>query len=314
MMYVGSSCSDILRVCEWTNDIKDCEELFNNDLTDEGLCCSFNRLPPKKYSGMNNYITGMTYLYSIKPIQVMSMIGIQKKGFTEEETGDENTIPKRPLVECGVPDCDAVDGKSLTRRVVYRQKLRETLHARFRSEYLGQLKLVNDKVPSRPVRLNKVVLVGNDNTKRLDWPLARVIELVPGKDGKIRLVRLQTARGQLLHPLQHLYPLEVIEDSGRQDSFCHLEEAAPGDASAFQSPDLPSRIEEDDSDSAGMETKSRAPESVTTESAGVKFKSRAPVSDRSEQQKIRMSTHVHFILYSYLDFERTLLLCQLREN
>ena len=81
---------------------------------------------------------------------------------------------------------------------------------RFRSEYLGQLSRkrpqgASDRVP----RVGEIVLLGSDNTKRLNWPLARVINVIPGKDNKVRVVRLKTALGELVRPIQRVYPLEI---------------------------------------------------------------------------------------------------------
>ncbi|KAJ8969022.1 hypothetical protein NQ317_012213 [Molorchus minor] len=122
------------------------------------------------------------------------------------------------LVENGIPDCDAVDRASLCRRIRYKQKLREHLRNRFRSEYLGQLKLIGGKRPLGKVSLGDVVLIGNDNKKRLTWPLGRIVELIPGKDGTVRLVRVDTAKGQLLRPLQRIYPLECsdVKEIGKE--------------------------------------------------------------------------------------------------
>lgn len=61
--------------------------------------------------------------------------------------------------------------------------------------------------------MNEVVLVGNDDSKRLNWPLGRIIELLPGKDGKVRLVRVKTTKGQLLRPVQRIYPLECVDST-----------------------------------------------------------------------------------------------------
>jgi len=55
----------------------------------------------------------------------------------------------------------------------------------------------------------KNVLIGTENSKRADWPLAVVEELIPGRDGKVRLVKLRTASGILLRPVQRIYPLEI---------------------------------------------------------------------------------------------------------
>ncbi|GFY15070.1 transposable element Tc1 transposase [Trichonephila clavipes] len=46
-------------------------------------------------------------------------------------------------------------------------------------------------------------------TKRLNWPLGRVIELHPGKEGNERVSKLRVANGFAVRPLQRLYPLEM---------------------------------------------------------------------------------------------------------
>ncbi|GFW42979.1 uncharacterized protein TNCV_649031 [Trichonephila clavipes] len=43
----------------------------------------------------------------------------------------------------------------------------------------------------------------------MHWPLAKVIWLIPGKDGKIRTVELKTRTGTMLRSIQRVYPLEV---------------------------------------------------------------------------------------------------------
>ncbi|GFT86078.1 DUF5641 domain-containing protein [Trichonephila clavipes] len=60
-----------------------------------------------------------------------------------------------------------------------------------------------------------IVLIGTDDKKRLHWLLGRVLELFPGKDGIIRLVKLRTERGDMLRPIQRLYPLEVTSNQLR---------------------------------------------------------------------------------------------------
>jgi hypothetical protein len=64
----------------------------------------------------------------------------------------------------------------------------------------------------RDVKVGEVVLVGSDNANNLTWHMARVLELIPGTDGVVRVVLLQTASGEYLRPVQKLYPLEVSED------------------------------------------------------------------------------------------------------
>ncbi|XP_035221840.1 nuclear pore complex protein Nup205-like [Stegodyphus dumicola] len=51
--------------------------------------------------------------------------------------------------------------------------------------------------------------MGDDNRKRLFWPLARITELIPGRDGKIRTVKLKTRHGTVIRPIQRIFPLEI---------------------------------------------------------------------------------------------------------
>ncbi|XP_074032749.1 pickpocket protein 28 [Leptinotarsa decemlineata] len=92
LIRVGTSCSDMMKVCLWSSQKKECDELFNNDLTDEGLCCSFNRLPPKNIFRNPNDISLLNQTY---PDNVYDWN--PEKGFTDEDNGDENIVPKRPL-------------------------------------------------------------------------------------------------------------------------------------------------------------------------------------------------------------------------
>ena len=61
------------------------------------------------------------------------------------------------------------------------------------------------------VKVNDVVLVkGPPDKKRLYWHLGRILELLPGSDGKVRSVRLKKGDGDIAHhSLNHLYPMEL---------------------------------------------------------------------------------------------------------
>ncbi|GFX47961.1 DUF5641 domain-containing protein [Trichonephila clavipes] len=58
-------------------------------------------------------------------------------------------------------------------------------------------------------RLTLPLLIGDDWKKRLQWPLARVIKLIPGKDGLVRTVKLKTRSCTLIRTIQRVFPLEV---------------------------------------------------------------------------------------------------------
>lgn len=44
-MQVNEPCHELLLTCQWAGETFSCSDLFNSALTDEGLCCVFNRVP-----------------------------------------------------------------------------------------------------------------------------------------------------------------------------------------------------------------------------------------------------------------------------
>lgn len=89
-------------------------------------------------------------------------------------------------------------------------RMRDSLQARFRKEYLAMMvrKPVYKQTLLTP---GKLVLIGSDNKKRYNWPIGRVEELIPGRDGHIRTVKVKTANGIVTRPLQRAFPLELPE-------------------------------------------------------------------------------------------------------
>lgn len=59
------------------------------------------------------------------------------------------------------------------------------------------------------VELGKILLIKDENRKVHEWPLGRVIEVHPGKDGLVRVVTLRTEKGMLKRPIAKLSPLPV---------------------------------------------------------------------------------------------------------
>ncbi|CAH0557483.1 unnamed protein product [Brassicogethes aeneus] len=92
LIRVGSSCENMLKLCKWRNEIVSCESAFNNDLTDEGLCCSFNRLPDNKIYRNTKDIGLLNRTYPEKVFDWSP-----ENGFDEDETGEDDYIPRRPL-------------------------------------------------------------------------------------------------------------------------------------------------------------------------------------------------------------------------
>ncbi|GFY74582.1 DUF5641 domain-containing protein [Trichonephila inaurata madagascariensis] len=106
-------------------------------------------------------------------------------------------------------DSDELNSRDLRKRMKYRIKLLRDLRQRFRKEYIGELIQKQNDNRVREPRIGEMVLIGNDSKKCLSWPIAKIIELIPGRDGEIRTVRLKTEHGTVIRQVQCILPLEV---------------------------------------------------------------------------------------------------------
>ncbi|XP_071033041.1 uncharacterized protein [Parasteatoda tepidariorum] len=107
-------------------------------------------------------------------------------------------------------DLDLIDSQHFLKRVRYLHSLRLNLRKRFYREYLGELVRSHKTASKRKaITPGEIVLVESQNPNRMNWPLARVIELFPGKDNVQRVAKLRVASGEIIRPLQRIYPLEL---------------------------------------------------------------------------------------------------------
>ncbi|UYV67775.1 hypothetical protein LAZ67_5001970, partial [Cordylochernes scorpioides] len=87
---------------------------------------------------------------------------------------------------------------------------------RFHKEYLAMLVQKRNETEGRRFLPGEVVLIGRDDQKRIFWPLGRILELYPGKDGRERVARVRTAMGEFVRPLKRLFSLELGSDISRE--------------------------------------------------------------------------------------------------
>ncbi|GFT68307.1 integrase catalytic domain-containing protein [Nephila pilipes] len=90
----------------------------------------------------------------------------------------------------------------------HHQRLREQFRKRFRDEYLGLLVPLKSKFV-KTIEINDIFLVGYGTLKRSDWLIGRVIDIYPGKDNQIRVVKVKAKTRELTRPVKKLYPLEL---------------------------------------------------------------------------------------------------------
>ena len=96
-------------------------------------------------------------------------------------------------------------------------KVIESFQQHWRKAYLTSLREFHhakadpNKIQTSQIKLNQVVLIYNDCPRSL-WKLGKVIELLPGQDQNLRVVKLRTAQGETLRSIDKLYPLECDTD------------------------------------------------------------------------------------------------------
>ena len=61
----------------------------------------------------------------------------------------------------------------------------------------------------RNIQVDDVVLVMSPKTPRGHWPLGRIIEVYPGKDGHVRVAKVQVGKEEFLRPITKLCQLEL---------------------------------------------------------------------------------------------------------
>ena len=65
--------------------------------------------------------------------------------------------------------------------------------------------------PSKNLCEGDIVCLREEPLAPTKWPLARVIEVHPGKDGQVRVVTVKTAKGIYKRPVMKMVPFVLAE-------------------------------------------------------------------------------------------------------
>ena len=65
----------------------------------------------------------------------------------------------------------------------------------------------------KSLEVGDIVLLMNEGKKRHEWPLAKVVETIGGRDGLVRSVKLLCDQKELMRPVQLVVPLEVHDEN-----------------------------------------------------------------------------------------------------
>ena len=124
----------------------------------------------------------------------------------------------KPLT--AVPSRDTnVNRISNTRRWNLCQKLNQDFWTQWKAEYLTILnRYTKWKQPQRDVTVGDIVLLKDDELFSRSWPMARVVKVFPGKDGKVRVADVKTQRGTYRRPIVKLVVLLPHEEGASSTS------------------------------------------------------------------------------------------------
>jgi hypothetical protein len=113
-----------------------------------------------------------------------------------------------PLTAPAEDNIIEVPTNRLTRYQLITQ-MRQHFWRRWSQDYLHTLQQRTKwrSTPNDGPTVGALVIVKEDNTPPLHWPLGRITELHPGQDGKCRVVSVKTVRGVFKRPIIKICPV-----------------------------------------------------------------------------------------------------------
>ena len=97
---------------------------------------------------------------------------------------------------------------TILRRWNLLQKLTNHFWNRWSQEYLPTLiRLLKWKYPAQNLQVGNIVCLRDQPTIPTKWPLARITEVHPGRDGNVREVTVRTPKGSYKRPIVKLVPI-----------------------------------------------------------------------------------------------------------
>ena len=116
--------------------------------------------------------------------------------------------PENFLLPCCLDNANAiVNHHDVNRYLSTRNKLLCQYFERWKKEYL-KLNVVNGIANNVQLKVGDVVML-DDDTKRMFWPMARVESVNVGRDGKVRSVTLNCKGKVIRRGIHRVYSLEI---------------------------------------------------------------------------------------------------------
>ncbi|CAB0012340.1 unnamed protein product [Nesidiocoris tenuis] len=130
------------------------------------------------------------------------------------------------------PEPDYVTQTPLVKRWQRLQQIQQQFWSQWSTEYLSSLQLRSKwRFPQNNIPIGTLVTIKDENLKPLEWRMARIVALHPGKDGVARVATLRLSGGhELMRPLVKVCPILDVTSEESPDP-----QGAPGNqASGLQ--------------------------------------------------------------------------------
>ncbi|UYV60553.1 hypothetical protein LAZ67_1001481 [Cordylochernes scorpioides] len=145
--------------------------------------------------------------------EIESIINNRPLTYVSEDDNDLKPLTPNEFLQNGpessFPEFENLKPEMLHTRYRELGQLKRELNQRFLKEYLGALIQKSENIDRRQLKVGDVVLIGQENLKRMFWSKGRIVNLIPGKDGIVRVAHVKTSTGTLIRALQRLHPLEI---------------------------------------------------------------------------------------------------------
>ncbi|UYV82214.1 hypothetical protein LAZ67_21001350 [Cordylochernes scorpioides] len=145
--------------------------------------------------------------------EIESIINNRPLTYVSEDDNDLKPLTPNEFLQNGpessFPEFENLKPEMLHTRYRELGQLKRELKQRFLKEYLGALIQKSENIDRRQLKVGDVVLIGQENLKRMFWPKGRIVNLITGKDGIVRVAHVKTSTGTLIRALQRLHPLEI---------------------------------------------------------------------------------------------------------
>ena len=232
-------------------------------------------------------------------VEAEALVNSRPLGRVDDDAGEPLPVtPSELLLGYNVDEAPlptvATQGKPTEIKKVWarRQHLMQLCRRRFVKDYLQLLRNYREaqNPNDQPIKSGDLVLYDDGASKRSNWPLGRVVETFPGRDGLIRSATIKTAKGETRRPVQKLVRLEI---SGIQDREDEEESNIDDPATEAAAPDTAAADQGESAAADGEETTAVAGPPAAEREESTAEASEAELKTVQDIKRIREFIHGH---------------------